>query len=117
VAVAPFSIAAGIPNKILEAMAYGLPVVATARATQGLSPRVADMIHQGETAEDLAARVVVLLRDRPLAERTGLDGRRRVTEDYSWDQARGRLLQLLENPATVESPRLGSESSRVVSGL
>jgi sugar transferase (PEP-CTERM/EpsH1 system associated) len=117
VAVAPFSIAAGIPNKILEAMAYGLPVVATARATQGLSPRVADMIHQGETAEELAARVVVLLRDWPLAERAGLDGRRRVTEDYSWDQALGRLLQLLEKPATVEDPRLGSESSRVVSGL
>src|SRR5262249_12084445 len=35
VSVAPFSIAAGVPNKILEAMAYGLPVVATPRAVQG----------------------------------------------------------------------------------
>lgn len=118
VAVAPFSIAAGIPNKILEAMAYGLPVVATLRATQGLSPRVADMVvHQGDTAEELAASLVVLLRDWSLAERTGLAGRRRVTEDYSWDQALGRLLQLLENPATLEGPRLGSESSHVISGL
>ena len=44
VAVAPFSIAAGIQNKILEAMAYGLPVVATSRTAQGLSAGVADMV-------------------------------------------------------------------------
>src|SRR4029077_5699586 len=41
VAVSPFSIAAGIQNKILEAMAYGLPVVAAGRAVQGLSKGVA----------------------------------------------------------------------------
>ena len=47
VAVAPFSIAAGIQNKILEAMAYGLPVVATSRTRQGLSPEVADLVAIG----------------------------------------------------------------------
>lgn len=104
VAVAPFSIAAGIPNKILEAMAYGLPVVATPRATQGLSQRVADTVYQGNTPEELASHVVLLLRDPTLSQRTGLDGRLRVTEDYTWDYALGRLLQFIENPLTEEVP-------------
>ena len=117
VAVAPFFIAAGIPNKILEAMASGLPVVATPRATQGLLPRVAQLVLQGNTAEELASHIAVLLRDLPLAKRTGLDCRLRVTEDYTWDRALGRLLQLLENPATVEDPRIGTESLRSVSGI
>ena len=63
VAVAPFSIAAGIQNKILEAMAYGLPVVATSRAAQGLSPSVADLVDTGDTAEEMASKIVLLLRD------------------------------------------------------
>jgi sugar transferase (PEP-CTERM/EpsH1 system associated) len=98
VAVAPFTIAAGIQNKILEAMASGLPVVATSRAAQGLSPKVADMVDQGDTVEELAEKIVLLLRDPNLAHRRGLDGRTRVTEDYSWTYTLGRLLQIVENP-------------------
>lgn len=97
-------------------MAYGLPVVATPRAVQGLSAAVADLVHQGSTAEELAASVIVLLRDSRLANRKGLDGRRRVTEDYSWDCALNRLLQLLEDPVAAERPRVQRQSSPVASG-
>ena len=100
VAVAPFLISAGIPNKILEAMAFGLPVVATPRGAQGLSPNVAALVRQGNTPDELAAQVTVLLRDLPRAQLAGLDGRRQVTEDYSWDRALGRLMELVEHPET-----------------
>jgi sugar transferase (PEP-CTERM/EpsH1 system associated) len=105
VAVAPFSIAAGIQNKILEAMAYGLPVVATSRATQGLSARVADMVDTGDTADEMASKVVVLLRDSQLAHRRGIDGRQRVAGEYRWEHSLDRLLELLERPLTTQSPR------------
>jgi sugar transferase (PEP-CTERM/EpsH1 system associated) len=105
VAVAPFTIAAGIQNKILEAMAYGLPVVATPRAAQGLLPRVADRVHTGNTPEELASKVLVLVRDRQFAQRTGLDGRHAVMQDYSWDSALDRLLELLEDPVAAGSLR------------
>ena len=108
VAVAPFSIAAGIQNKILEAMAYGLPVVATTATAQGLSRRVADLVDTGDTPEQLASKVAALLQDSEFALRKGLDGRRRVTEDYTWDAALERLLQLLESPASAELPRIGA---------
>jgi sugar transferase (PEP-CTERM/EpsH1 system associated) len=102
VAVAPFTIAAGIQNKILEAMAYGLPVVATSRAAQGLSPSVADIVDTGDTAEEMASKIERLLRDCDLARCKGAEGRRQVAVEYRWDRSLNRLLQLLENPADTE---------------
>jgi sugar transferase (PEP-CTERM/EpsH1 system associated) len=102
VSVAPFSIAAGIQNKILEAMASGLPVVATSRAIQGLSADVAAVVEKGDRAEELATKIVRLLRDPELGRRIGMEGRRRVTADYSWERSLDQLCRLLECP---EGPR------------
>jgi glycosyltransferase involved in cell wall biosynthesis len=102
VAVAPFLIAAGIQNKILEAMAYGLPVVATRRAAQGLAPGVAGSVEIGESAEELASKIVLLLRDPERCRRKGLEGRRRVGGEYNWGASVSQLLELLEDPASRE---------------
>ena len=99
VAVAPFSIAAGIQNKILEAMAFCLPVVATSKTARGLSAGAAAVVETGHTAEELAAKVVCLLRDPELARQKGLEGRRQVAAEYSWDTCLEQLLQLVENPS------------------
>ena len=98
VAVAPFTIAAGIQNKILEAMAYGLPVVATSRTRRGLSPEVADLVAMGDSAQELCAETVALLKDHQLAARRGIEGRQRVKAVYRWEVSLHHLLQLVENP-------------------
>ena len=105
VAVAPFSIAAGIQNKILEALAYGLPVVATSRAVQGLSKGVAEVVETGNTAAELAAKTVRLLSDSQFARAKGIEGRRRVTAEYNWEHALEGVLQRLENPVRKEMVR------------
>jgi sugar transferase (PEP-CTERM/EpsH1 system associated) len=99
VAVAPFTIAAGIQNKVLEALAYELPVVATRKILQGLSHPVAEMVRTGETPEELSASVVELLKDPAAARKIGSEGRRRVAAEYSWERSGERLLTLVENPA------------------
>ena len=101
VAVAPFTIAAGIQNKILEAMAYGLPVVATSRTRQGLSPEVADLVAMGDSAQELCAETIALLKDHQLSERRGTEGRQRVKAVYRWDASLHHLLQLVENPGAA----------------
>jgi sugar transferase (PEP-CTERM/EpsH1 system associated) len=118
VSVAPFSIAAGIQNKILEAMASGLPVVATSRALQGLSADVAALIEKGDCAEELAAKILRLLRDPQLARRIGTEGRRRVTADYNWEQALDQLCRLLERaelPSNALQPLLMPQPSALQS--
>lgn len=98
VAVAPFQIAAGIQNKILEAMSYGLPVVATTRAMQGLTTRVAELVESADAADEFAARVAALLSNPASANALGARGRQRVMGEYDWDSALRKSLYLVENP-------------------
>jgi sugar transferase (PEP-CTERM/EpsH1 system associated) len=110
VSVAPFSIAAGIQNKILEAMAYGLPVVGTSRAVQGLSADARRAVDIADTPEEMAATIVGLIRDPQLAHSRGMEGRLRIAREYDWEQSLGRLLQLLEDPAGLEVSRAATHS-------
>ncbi len=98
VAVAPFSISAGIPNKILEAMSYGLPVVATSRAVQGLVSSLAQTVEIGDTASELATKTVALLKDNAFALRKGRECRDRVAAAYNWERSLSQLLQLVQAP-------------------
>jgi sugar transferase (PEP-CTERM/EpsH1 system associated) len=103
--VAPFSIAAGIQNKILEAMAFGLPVVCTSRAVQGLSTAVAGAIDVTAEGEEMAAKLVTLLEHTQLARSRGMECRRRVAGEYNWEESLGRLLQLLAEFPVPEVPK------------
>jgi polysaccharide biosynthesis protein PslH len=103
VSVAPFSIAAGIQNKILEAMSYELPVVATSRAAQGLTPLAATAVEIADTPEETAAAIVRLLRNPELAREKGRQSRRLIAGEYNWSQSLDRLLELLENSTAKEA--------------
>ncbi len=102
IAVAPFSIAAGIQNKILEAMASGIPVVCTSRAAQGLSRETAGAVEIADGAEDMAAKIARLLGDPKLAGDRGWEGRVRVMAEYQWDQSKARLRHFLDDPVGPE---------------
>jgi glycosyltransferase involved in cell wall biosynthesis len=111
VSVAPFSIAAGIQNKILEAMACGVPVVATTRSAQGLAPEVVAALETAEGADELASKVLRLLKDPQLARRKGMEGMRQVTAGHNWERSLEMLLQLLENPKRREPSRAMVQNS------
>jgi len=113
VSVAPFSIAAGIQNKILEAMACGLPVVATSKAIQGLAADTARVVDVADSSGDMAAKIVRLLRDPQLARATGSEARRNVVAEYDWERCSNRLLQVLEDPASSEPRRTAAFASVV----
>lgn len=111
-AVAPLRVARGIQNKVLEAMAMGLPVIATHAAGQGLNPAVRACIDVADDAATFANRVLsVLRRDASfvVAERN----RSVVIAEYDWTnsgRAWSRLLGLTETASAPEAFR-GSTSS------
>jgi sugar transferase (PEP-CTERM/EpsH1 system associated) len=90
--VAPFRISHGIPNKVLEAMAAGLPVVGTPKSFQALEAGAADGLHCGGTPEALAQEIVALLRDPAARSEAGARARRYVERSHRWE-AVGDLLE------------------------
>jgi glycosyltransferase involved in cell wall biosynthesis len=92
------SVAAGMPNALLEAMAAGLPVVATA---VGGTP---EAVVEGETGllvpprnpMALADAMLKLLEDRRLAEAFGRAGRARVEADFGEKLMLQRVEALLD---------------------
>jgi sugar transferase (PEP-CTERM/EpsH1 system associated) len=95
VSVAPFSIAAGIQNKILEAMACGMPVVATPRTVQGLSREIAPLVETAADAPALARAVSMFLTNPARASQRGAESRAAVLEAYNWRRSGEAIVRLL----------------------
>ncbi len=83
VAVAPLKLARGIQNKVLEAMAMGLPVVATSSAAEGIDHD--GTIRASDDATGFAEQVCALLSDAKGARAQGKAARERVIARYGWD--------------------------------
>lgn len=94
--VAPFRYGAGTKLKVLEAMAMGVPVVATAVGCQGIDVESGRHLYVEETDETLAERVVELLDDPDARDRLATAGRALVEETYSWHRIVSDTIQRLE---------------------
>ncbi|MEM9802465.1 MAG: TIGR03087 family PEP-CTERM/XrtA system glycosyltransferase [Planctomycetota bacterium] len=85
VSVAPLRVARGIQNKVLEALAMGLPTVGTTSATQGVEGITGRDYLVADEEEAFAADVFRLLTDRDAARTLGEAGRSFVEAEYDWD--------------------------------
>jgi glycosyltransferase involved in cell wall biosynthesis len=82
-----------LPIKLFDYMAAGRPVVVTrCRAMAELVQSDGVGLVSDFTAESLAASLVQLLTDRPLAERLGENGRRMVERRYSWRHTQDNVI-------------------------
>jgi sugar transferase (PEP-CTERM/EpsH1 system associated) len=95
VAVVPLRIARGIQNKILEAMAMGLPVVATPQAFEGIEAKPDRDLILGENVEKIAEGVLKLMREAPLRKSLGDSARIVIENNYCWTKNLEKLNNIL----------------------
>jgi len=94
--VCPIFIGSGTRIKILEAMATGTPVVATAVGAEGIEGGDQQGIMIADSVEGMAAAVSQLLRDRALCAKVGRRGRELVEQRYGWDVAASVMAEAIE---------------------
>lgn len=89
----PVRIRAGVPMKLVEALACGRPIVATPEMVAGLSLREGDEVLVADSAEDFAGGILRILEDEQLAGRLAVGGRRRFEREFSLAASLSRLRQ------------------------
>jgi glycosyltransferase involved in cell wall biosynthesis len=104
VCVVPLRQGGGTRLKVLEAMALGTPVVATAKGAEGLDVTPEEHILIADDPAGFAAQVIRLLRDPALHQRLARNARWLVEGRYDW-QAIGRQFTRLVETVAVERAR------------
>ncbi len=92
--IAPLRFSAGVQNKVLEAMAAGLPAVTTKNVSEGLAARPGQDLLVGESTSELADAIVWLLENEQHRRQLGQAGQLFVRQRFSWQAAVERLRQI-----------------------
>lgn len=104
VSVCPMVSGTGIKNKLLEAMAAGVPSVATPLACQGIDGLTERQVLIADGAEQFASCVGRIFDDDALAQQLGCEARSHVLGFHTWDGMTERFEDLY---ATVARERKG----------
>lgn len=94
IGLAPLRTARGIQNKVLEAVAAGLPVVVTPAVAEGLPPEVSPAARVAAAPEAFADAMLDLFRQAP-AERRRIAGSATLAS-LTWPARLARLSQIVE---------------------
>jgi sugar transferase (PEP-CTERM/EpsH1 system associated) len=112
VSVAPMRIARGVQNKVLEAMALGVPVVTTSQAVKGIQAVRGDEVLIGDNPEEFASQIVRVLSDSRLYRRLVSKARGRVLESYSWKAIGAQLNEFVLDCRNSVSTGVAQSRSR-----
>ena len=112
--VAPLRFGAGIKGKINQSMAFGVPVVATSIAVEGMNLADHEHVLIADEPQDFARALIELYESEELWKRLSQNGIRKTQELYSTDVAREKLeflfsdrhLKSLEPSQSIAEPEL-----------
>lgn len=92
--VAPLRLGGGTRLKVLEALALGVPVVATSKGVEGLDLEKGEEVLVADTPQQFAEATLSLLTDLALRNCLSLAGRRAASR-YDWNGIGGRFTQIV----------------------
>ncbi|MFT4601904.1 MAG: sugar transferase (PEP-CTERM/EpsH1 system associated) [Arenicella sp.] len=93
--LAPLFIGTGLQNKLLEAMAMGLPVITTPLANNALNAKPNEQILIASTKEEFVEHINALLSNQDLYCKISKAGQAHVKSRFSWTQSVQKLELLM----------------------
>lgn len=104
ICVAPLREGGGTRLKILEAMALGIPIVASAKGAEGLDVVDGEHLLIANEPQAFAMTIVRLLTDGELRCRLAHNARRHVEERYDWNSIGQQFVTLIEDAVQRKKP-------------
>lgn len=93
--VAPMFIGTGLQNKLLEAMAMGLPCITTTLANNALGAKDSENILLAEQSKEFVEKIIIFLTKSDRFTAITNNAKDFVQENYSWDNQNALLLKVL----------------------
>jgi len=109
VAVVPLWIARGTQNKVLEAMAAGVPVVATPASVQGIEAQSGRDFRLADGPPEWVAAIAGFLQRPDEADEFATRAERVIRDGYSWDRQSEKYEA--EIRAAIESRRVAEKAA------
>ena len=91
VSIAPMRVSVGIQNKILQSMAYRIPVVTTTLGLGGIRAKPGEEVLVADSAREFAKNIVMLMQDDALRSRLINNAYQLIKEQYLWPDVCNRL--------------------------
>ena len=85
VSVCPVKIAGGIQNKILEAMAMGIPVVSTPEGAEGIGADE-NILKVAVSNKEFSQKVIDIMENNVMQKEISTKSRKFVTDNFSWEK-------------------------------
>ena len=104
----------GIPRSILEAMACGVPVVATeiAGIPEAVKDGVTGFLVSPRDPQSIAEKTATILGDQNLRARLGNNARQMIEEEFSWEKVIPRIVAVFKEVTTSKTVAGKKETTR-----
>jgi sugar transferase (PEP-CTERM/EpsH1 system associated) len=104
--IAPFRLARGVQNKILQAMACGLPVITTPLGAEGIDCEPGVHLLTAVTDADFIDRIEQVLQDSEIRSTLQSKGPELIRQHYSWEGVLQMLPHWLEYRSQAKAERV-----------
>ena len=93
--IAPMLIGTGMQNKLLEAMALGIPCITTSLANNAIRAKENEEILVADSPEEFVRCVLELIENETLYKKLALNARDFVKKNYSWEDSTLKLSKII----------------------